>query len=115
MAFSGSCHCGRVNFTVDSDAPTEAMSCNCSYCRRKGMLLAFFPTSLVQIEGRDALKMYKFNKHVIDHLFCETCGTQPIAEAQGTGNVLMNAVNLRCVPGIDLESLTIHRVDGASK
>lgn len=114
MAFSGSCHCGRVTFTVNSDLPTEAMSCNCSHCRRKGMLLAFFPTTQVAIGGGDALTSYKFNRHVINHLFCEACGTEPFAAARGPDGVEMQAINLRCVPDVDLETLTIHRYDGAS-
>ena len=114
MAFSGSCHCGRVSFTVDSDLPTDAMSCNCSHCRRKGLLLAFFPVAQVKVEGASALKSYKFNRLVIDHLFCETCGTQPLGAARGRDGTEMHAVNLRCVPDVDLETLTIHRHNGAS-
>lgn len=45
MSFQGSCHCGAVTFSVDAELPTEALSCNCSICRRKGLLLSFFPIS----------------------------------------------------------------------
>jgi hypothetical protein len=114
MAFSGSCHCGRVTFTVDADLPQEAMSCNCSHCRRKGMLFAFFPADQVAIEGEDVLKSYKFNRQVIDHLFCDACGTEPFAVARGQDGAEMQAINLRCVPEADLDALTIHRYDGAS-
>ena len=45
MAYSGSCHCGAVAFTVEGDPPAGAMSCNCSHCRRKGFLLTFVPAA----------------------------------------------------------------------
>ena len=40
----GSCHCGKIACRLDAE-PTEAIECNCSICRRKGMVLAAFPES----------------------------------------------------------------------
>lgn len=114
MAFSGGCHCGQVTFTVEADLPDEAVSCNCSICRSKGLILAFFPAAKVSTRGADALKSYKFNRHTIDHLFCATCGTEPLAVATGRDGVEMQAINLRCVPAVDLDKLSIRRFDGAS-
>jgi hypothetical protein len=114
MTFSGGCHCGRVTFSVDADLPQEAMSCNCSICRSKGLILAFFPKAKVSISGADALRSYKFNRRSIDHLFCETCGTEPFAAATGRDGAEMEAINLRCVAAVNLEALTIRPFDGAS-
>lgn len=114
MGFEASCHCGAVTLSVAADAPTEAMNCNCSHCRRKGFLLAFFPTEQVAVAGEAALSEYRFNQHKLAHRFCATCGVQPFAEGQGPGGAAMRAVNLRCAPGIDLDALTIQKVDGAS-
>lgn len=115
MAFAGSCHCGAVVFEVEDDTPTEAMSCNCSHCSRKGFLLSFVPSAAFSIvEGEDALTDYYFNKHAIAHRFCSTCGCQPFGSGKGPGGEEMAAINLRCVPSIDLDSLTIQKVDGAS-
>jgi hypothetical protein len=36
-------HCGAVTFSEDAELPTKAVSCNCSICRQKGLLLSFFP------------------------------------------------------------------------
>lgn len=114
MAYSGSCHCGAVAFTVAGDAPTGAMSCNCSHCRRKGFLLTFVPAAQFTIErGEDQLITYTFNKHQIRHRFCRVCGTQPFGEGERDGQQL-RAVNLRCVPEVDLDALAIQKVDGAS-
>ena len=114
MAYSGSCHCGAVAFTVEGDAPAGAMSCNCSHCRRKGFLLTFVPAAQFTLDsGEDSLITYTFNKHQIRHRFCKTCGAQPFGEGE-QGGQQMRAVNLRCVPDVDLDALAIQKVDGAS-
>jgi len=115
MAYEGSCHCGAVAFTVDADLPKEAMSCNCSHCRRKGFLLTFLPAAQVTVTaGEDALVEYRFNQHKLAHRFCPTCGVQPFAEGAGPDGSAMRAVNLRAVPDCDLDALIVKKVDGAS-
>jgi hypothetical protein len=115
MAFEGSCHCGTVAFAVDGDPPTGAMSCNCSHCRRKGFLLAFVPAERFRLlRGEDSLTDYRFHKHAITHRFCRECGTQPYAEGKMPDGSPTRAVNLRCVETVDLDSLDVQRVDGAS-
>ncbi|MET0366368.1 MAG: GFA family protein [Sphingobium sp.] len=115
MAYEGSCHCGAVAFTVDADMPTEAISCNCSHCRRKGFLLAFVPASQFTLTaGEGAYTTYRFNTHKLAHNFCATCGVQPFGEGAGPDGTEMRAVNLRAVPDCDLDILTVKTVDGAS-
>jgi len=114
MAYSGSCHCGAVAFTVSAEPPEGAMSCNCSHCRRKGFLLTFVPAEQFTLDsGAANLATYTFNKHAIMHRFCTTCGAQPFAEGEQNG-AKVNAVNLRCVPDIELDKLQIQKFDGAS-
>ncbi|HEX7858379.1 MAG TPA: GFA family protein [Sphingobium sp.] len=115
MAFEGSCHCGAVAFTVDAEMPTQAISCNCSHCRRKGFLLAFVPASQFHLDGgEDALTSYHFNTHKLAHRFCPTCGVQAFAEGAGPDGTEMRAINMRAVPECDLETLQVNQVDGAS-
>lgn len=111
----GSCHCGAVAFTVEAEPPVEAISCNCSHCRRKGLLLAFYDADQFALtQGAEALTSYFFNKHAIEHQFCATCGCQPFAAGKGPDGKAVRAVNLRCVAAIDLDALTLRKVDGAS-
>lgn len=115
MSFEGSCHCGAVQFTVDAPVPQSAISCNCSHCRRKGFLLTFVPANLFRlVAGEDNLRSYRFNTHRIDHRFCTTCGTQAFACGAGPDGSETRAINLRCVPEVDLDSLHLQPFDGAS-
>lgn len=114
MAYRGSCHCGAVTVDVDMDPPSEAISCNCSHCGRKGFVLTFVPRDKVTVGGEENLGEYRFNKKVIAHRFCKECGTQPFAEGPGpSGPGAM--INLRCVPDLNLNSITITPFDGASR
>jgi hypothetical protein len=115
MAFQGSCHCGTVKFTVDADLSKQAMSCNCSICRRKGVLMAFVPAAKLKVDqGEDALQAYQFNTHRLTHWFCKTCGIHPFGGGIGPDGTEMRAINLRCVPDADLDALTIQKFDGAA-
>lgn len=115
MSFEGSCHCGAVQFKVNNQAPTQAISCNCSHCRRKGFLLAFFPAEQFNlIQGEESLGSYTFNTHKIDHRFCQKCSTEPFADGTNPDGSSVCAVNLRCVPSIDLDTLELQHFDGAN-
>ena len=114
MSYSGSCHCGAVTFTVAADAPGEAMTCNCSHCSRKGFVLTFVPADQFTLDsGADRLTDYLFYKHAITHQFCRTCGTEPFALGKSPQGD-MRAINLRCVPDVDIDTPTIQQIDGAS-
>ena len=115
MGYSGSCHCGAVRFDVSADLPAEVIECNCSICRRKGLLLAFVPeASVTLVSGGDKLDSYRFNTHKIEHRFCTVCGVEPFAMAR-QGDVPMAAINIRCVPDADLSTITRKPYDGASR
>ena len=43
-----SCHCGSVRLEVDSP-PSEVTECNCSICRRYGVLWAYYPPHQVRM------------------------------------------------------------------
>ena len=113
MAINGSCHCGKVAYTLD-DEPTEAMECNCSICRRKGYVLAFSSHDKFTLHTpREALTVYTFGKHAIRHQFCSTCGCAAFGEGDGSTGPMV-AVNLRCAEDFDLSALNITKFDGAN-
>lgn len=116
MAYQGSCHCGAVAFTVAGELPESALSCNCSHCRRKGLLLTFVQADSFTLDrGHDALATYFFNQHKIAHRFCTACGCQPFAEGRDKEGGETRAINLRCVPEAQLDTLELQKFDGAAR
>lgn len=114
MTIRGSCHCGKIAYTLDEPMPTETLECNCSICRRKSYLHHFTTPDKFTLQGaRDDLTVYTFNKHMIRHQFCKACGCAPFAEGKTPEGKAMIEINLRCVEGLDLTQLHIKQVDGA--
>lgn len=113
-SYEGSCHCGNVRYRVNVSLE-GALACNCSICGRTGSVLVFAPISSFElVSGEDALQDYQFKKKAIHHLFCRTCGVRSFARGTGPGGKEMVAVNVRCLEGVDVQSLTIAQVDGRS-
>jgi hypothetical protein len=114
MKYTGGCHCGGIKFEVEGDF-REALACNCSMCKRKGSLLGFVPQEKLKLlTPKERMSTYTFNKHVIRHHFCPTCGIHPLAEAKDRSGKPTAAINLRCLEGLDLDSLKVKHFDGAS-
>jgi hypothetical protein len=112
MTSRGSCHCGRIAFEVEGE-PSTVLACNCSMCQRKGSLLWFVPRdklSLLTPEGNAST--YEFNKHVIKHRFCPTCGIHPYGEGTDPSGKGMAAINARCLEDFELSALEVEHFDG---
>jgi hypothetical protein len=108
VIYRGGCKCGAAAFEAKGEID-KAMECNCSICRPKGYLHWFVPVGDFRLDrGEDALGSFQFNKRVLTHRFCRTCGVSPFVQGDS-----MAAVNLRCVEGVDLKTLTIEPFDGA--
>jgi hypothetical protein len=114
MIYKASCHCGKVALEVEGEIK-GAVACNCSICSRKGSLLWFVPREkLTLLTPEEAASTYTFNKHVIKHRFCPTCGIHPYGEGVDPQGRQMAAINLRCVEGLDLTTIPVTEFDGRS-
>jgi hypothetical protein len=112
--YTGGCQCGKVRYEVSLDLD-EVISCNCSRCGRLGSLLAFAPAANFKLlAGEDATTEFQFNKHVIHHLFCSTCGIQSFARGERPDGAEMVAINARCLDGVEVSELKVKKVDGRS-
>lgn len=112
----GGCHCGAVRYSVELDPEATAIACNCSMCGRSGTLLQFVPEAHFKLEKGDGnLTDYQFNKQIIHHTFCKTCGIKPFARGQSPQGEPIVAVNMRCLDGIDPLALKTHNFDGKSR
>lgn len=115
MNYKGSCHCGHIAYEVDGEL-TGAMACNCSICSRRGSLLWFVPRDKLRLLTPEKdLSTYTFNKHVIQHRFCPTCGMHPFGEGVDPKGNKMAAINIRCLENIDLAAVPVQHFDGRSK
>jgi len=109
---TGSCQCGAVAFEAVVDISEPAV-CNCSRCQRLGAILAFTPReSFTLLRGEDALSEYTFNRHVIRHQFCRTCGIQTFAYGTMPDGTEIVAINCNCLDGVDPRTLSVRQVDG---
>ena len=115
QSYLGSCQCGAVRYQVNADL-SSTITCNCSRCSRLGLILTFVPPSeFTLISGEDATTEYLFNRHVIHHHFCSTCGVQSFSRGKSPDGSPMVAINVRCLEGLDLDALSPRRFDGRSK
>ena len=69
-AYRGGCHCGAVQFEVETDL-AKVIECNCSICVKKGFLLTFVGDDAFKLtKGQTASTDYQFHKKNVHHLFC---------------------------------------------
>ena len=114
MTYRGSCHCGAIRFEVDMETPKKAVAGNCSICSRTGWLLTFVAAdTFVLLSGEDVLRDYQFGKRHIHHLFCSVCGVRAFSRGSDPRSGETVAVNLRCIPALDLASLEVDTFDCA--
>jgi hypothetical protein len=115
MSYKGNCHCGQIGFEVEGEI-SEVISCNCSMCQRKGTLMWFVPRQAVKLlTSPDIMGTYTFNKHVIKHHFCKSCGIHPFGEATSPTGQEVAAINVRCLDGVDLSSLKVQHFNGLER
>jgi hypothetical protein len=110
----GSCHCGKVRYRATLDLQA-VMACNCSMCSRAGWLLTFAtPAQFELVAGESELTDYQFGHKRIHHFFCRHCGVKAFSRGQDREGQTMYAINVRCLAGVDLATLPVEQVDGAS-
>ena len=111
-SYGGGCHCGHVRYEVTTDLAT-VLECNCSHCSKRGILPTFVtPDKFKIVSGGDGLEDYQFNKKIIHHLLCPTCGIESFARGKGPDGKEMICVNARCLDGVDVKALKLTPFDG---
>lgn len=120
---TGSCHCGAVKFECELDLAAGTTRCNCSFCRKSRIWLAFVKLGELRLlQGADALADYQHTPPgqpgPFLHLnFCRHCGIRPFTRGgaleQFGGEFY--AVNVACLDDAtdqELASAPIQFVDG---
>lgn len=120
--FRGSCHCGRVRFEVDAEID-HVRVCDCSVCHRRGTLSFRVPKEALQLlTPWETLSLYEWGTFTAKDYFCPICGILPFRRPgdptpmeleQGIEPFDGWAVNVRCLEGVDIESLPVKKIHGS--
>ena len=112
------CHCGAVRITMEP-APAWVLDCNCSICRRYGVLWAYGwdrftkqKLSLELVQGEEALEPYIWGDKQLGFWRCKSCGC--VTHHTVLEHPLpIRAVNARMFVDFDPASVTLQRSDNA--
>ena len=103
------CHCGAVRFQIAS-APEAVTDCNCSICRRMGVLWAYYTPDQVRLSG--ATDIYMWDDRSIEFHRCKVCGNAthwaPVDPARNR-----MGVNARLMEPAVLAAARVRHLDGA--
>lgn len=120
--YRGSCHCGRIRFEVDAEID-HVRVCDCSICHRRGALNFRVPKAALRLLGPwEDLSLYEWGTKTAKDYFCPVCGILPFRRPsdpaphelqEGVRPFEGWAVNVRCLEGIDAESLPKKQIHGS--
>ncbi|HXG78079.1 MAG TPA: GFA family protein [Methyloceanibacter sp.] len=112
--YEGGCHCGRVRYRAKASLE-RVLDCNCSICRKRGALWTYVqPEEFELLSGESDLSDYQFNNKIIHHVFCRHCGVGSYSYGPAPSGENIFALNVRCLDGVDVASLTLTPFDGKS-
>ena len=108
-----SCHCGAVEIQV-ARRPRLLCDCNCSICRRYGILWAYYRRkSFKLLRGRRRLASYLWGKRTLKFFHCRSCGCVTHYEMARRRPGSAVAVNARLMDPEIITRTRIRRFDGA--
>ncbi|MEQ1715325.1 MAG: GFA family protein [Hyphomicrobium sp.] len=112
---TGTCHCGTIGWTFDG-LPDSATACNCTLCRRYGVLWAYdYEGEKIRISGpAAAYTRVDVSKPALEILFCPKCAGVAAWRSTQTGSEGRRriAVNLRLTEPGPIADLPIDHFDG---
>lgn len=119
MTITGSCHCGKTAFRIDGDIPEKLTRCTCTFCSRRGALLAYYQPDQFRTTQSAGDATYRWNTKLVEHHFCSNCGCatysdSPAFERDGSWDKITRriAVNARLFDNFDAATAPVVVVDG---
>ncbi|UAA38448.1 GFA family protein [Paraneptunicella aestuarii] len=107
MIYSGSCHCGGVQFQVEAPEEIEVEHCNCSICSKAGYLHLIVPLSKFKLlQGEELINTYTFGSGIAKHTFCKVCGIKPFYTPRSNPDGI--DINVNC---LDVRPVKINIVE----
>ena len=111
---TGTCHCGKVGVVVGGP-PRYGNACQCSLCRRYGVIWGYYHPADVRIQAApDARAFYAWGEKNLSFGRCAACGT--VTDWQETRDPAPTrmGINLRLFEPADLASVPIRQSAGPS-
>ena len=109
--YSGSCHCGKVRFEVDTDLD-HVRRCDCTICRKRGTLTHRVDNSAFRLlTPLGELSLYEWHTKTAKDYFCPTCGVLPFRRPRTAPHLW--GINVRCLDGVDLSTIPVQDVHGS--
>jgi hypothetical protein len=78
MRLKGSCHCGAVRFSLDSETPYPYQSCYCSICRKTaggGGYAINIMGNTATFKSKGRTRIYRATRGGPQRHFCPKCGS----------------------------------------
>ena len=105
------CHCGAVVLEIAA-APETVTDCNCSICRRYGVLWAYYAPALVRVCAAIPTETYEWDDRAIRFHRCRVCGCVTHWAAVDPAVARMG-VNARLMAPEVVAAARVRRLDGA--
>jgi hypothetical protein len=110
-----SCHCGQIQIKVPR-LPDHLTDCNCTLCRRYGVLWSYYPINEVEIEAAPgATDEYLRGAKELRFVRCANCGCVMYWQGVNDAPDAKMAVNARCFDPPIAGQVSIKQFDGASE
>ncbi len=110
---TGACHCGAVRVEIPR-RPRTLTNCNCSICRRYGVLWSYFRAADVRVRcKRGATESYAWGRKSLKFVRCKHCGCIMIWKRIRPRKENTLGVNARNFDPGDLGKVRIRLLDGA--
>lgn len=110
---TASCHCGAVNVEVPHK-PASITDCNCSICRRYGVLWAYYKDAEVKLNAStDGTDSYVWGDKTQKFIRCRQCGCVMQWKKFEIGDDTYTGVNARNFEPSVIADVKIRQLDGA--
>lgn len=111
------CHCGAVKFEI-AEPPAWVLDCNCSICRRRGALWAYYfgpdQEKLLNRPDPAATDTYVWGDRMLATHYCRQCLCVTHAATVDPADTQYFAVNARMMVGLDPAAVEIRRKDNGA-
>lgn len=117
MTLIATCHCGDTRLELPGP-PSEATSCNCSFCSKTGGLWAHYKPGEIKVLQEFSEAVYSasgFNQHhFCGRCGCSTYGISPDWQLGDTAppEAKKWAINIRLIDDFDMATVPVGTIDG---